>query len=139
MKLVGIVVCLNGNHEFLIIRRSSIDERAGEWTMPGGHIEESDDSIENGAARELKEEANLDCSVQNMRYLGSNGKNKYYFWAKEWTGDVNIDKPNPETGKIEHDQYRWATIDDIKEIDNSKIPIYLLEKALEMSENETDS
>ena len=50
----------------------------------------------------------------------------------EWSGDVDVDKPNPESGEIEHDDYKWATIDDIKTIDDTFIPIYLLEKALEI-------
>ena len=61
---------------------------------------------------------------------------KYYFLTTKWTGKVNVNKPNPHTGLIEHDDYRWATIEQIKDLDNSEIPIYLLEKALEMSKNE---
>jgi hypothetical protein len=53
-----------------------------------------------------------------------------------WSGQVNVSIPNPITNKIEHDDYKWATIEEIKDIDNSEIPIYLLEKALEMSKNE---
>ena len=55
----GIVVCLNEKEEFLVIRRSKSDHRAGQWTIPGGHIDEKDNSIEQGALRELKEETNL--------------------------------------------------------------------------------
>ena len=40
-------------------------------------------------------------------------------------------------GEIEHDDYKWATIDEIKEIENTEIPIYLLEKAVEKAKNET--
>ena len=40
-----------------------------------------------------------------------------------------------KTKKIEHDAYAWATIEQIRQIANSEIPIYLLEKALEMSKN----
>ena len=68
--------------------------------------------------------------------MGQPSKNKHYFLTTKWTGEVNVDKPNPHTGDIEHDDYKWATIEEIKDIDNSKIPIYLLEKALEMSKNE---
>jgi 8-oxo-dGTP pyrophosphatase MutT (NUDIX family) len=75
---VGIVVCLNDEQQFLIIRRSDIDHREGQWTIPGGHIDDKDNSIEAGAVRELEE-------------------------------------------------------------DNSEIPIYLLEKALEISKNEINS
>ncbi len=79
LKTVGIVVCLNDEQQFLIIRRSDIDDRAGQWTMPGGHIDDKDGSIEAGAIRELEEEANLSCKVSDLKYLGKKGKNKYYF------------------------------------------------------------
>ena len=133
---VGIVVCLNDKQQFLIIRRSDIDRRAGQWTIPGGHIDDDDGSIEAGAVRELDEETNLKCNVSDLTYLGEPKEKKYYFLTTEWSGDVNVDKPNPHTGEIEHDDYKWATINDIKDIENSEIPIYLLEKALEMSQNE---
>ena len=136
LKTVGIVVCLNDEQQFLIIRRSNIDDRAGQWTMPGGHIDDEDDSIESGAVRELKEEANLTCKVSDLKYLGKKGKNKYYFFTQKWSGDVNVDRPNPKTNEVEHDAFKWVTINQIKDIEDTKIPIYLLEKALEMSENE---
>jgi 8-oxo-dGTP pyrophosphatase MutT (NUDIX family) len=135
LKTVGIVVCLNDEQQFLIIRRSDIDDRGGQWTMPGGHIDDIDGSIEAGAVRELEEEANLKCSVSDLTYLGEPRPGKHYFWTKKWSGEVNIDKPNPKTDEIEHDDWKWATINDIKDIDDTEIPIYLLEKALEMSKN----
>ena len=135
LKTVGVVVCLNKKQQFLIIRRSDIDDRAGQWTMPGGHIDDEDDSVEEGALRELEEEAALSASLADLKYLGRKSKNKYYFFLQKWTGEVNVDKPNPKTGEIEHDDYRWATLDQIKEIEDTNIPIYLLEKALEMSKN----
>ena len=129
---VGIVVCLNDEQQFLILRRSDIDDREGQWTMPGGHVDPGDSSIEAGAARELLEEANLACKISDLVYLGSPKSRKYYFLTLKWSGEVNVDKPNPKTGEIEHDDYKWATIKDIKELDDTNIPIYLLEKALEI-------
>jgi 8-oxo-dGTP pyrophosphatase MutT (NUDIX family) len=139
LKTVGIVACLNDKQQFLVIRRSDIDMRAGQWTLPGGHIDEFDDSIEAGAVRELHEEAGLKCSADDLRYLGQPKEKKHYFLTLKWGGDVNVDKPNPKTAEIEHDDYKWATIEDIKDIANTEIPIYLLEKALEMSKNEIDT
>ena len=136
LKTVGIVACLNNKQQFLIIRRSDIDRRAGQWTLPGGHIDEFDDSIEAGALRELDEEAGLKCSLSDLQYLGQPKEKKHYFLTLRWSGEVDVDKPNPKTGDIEHDDYRWSTIDEIKDIANTEIPIYLLEKALEMSKNE---
>tara|TARA_R110002110_G_scaffold200818_1_gene411555 strand:+ start:221 stop:673 length:453 start_codon:yes stop_codon:yes gene_type:complete len=135
LKTVGVVVCLNDKQQFLIIRRSDIDKRSGQWTMPGGHIDDADRSIETGAVRELQEEANLKCSVSDLVYLGEPRAQKHYFLTQKWKGEVNIDKPNPKTDEIEHDAYKWATINEIKDIDDTEIPIYLLEKALDMSKN----
>ena len=129
---VGIVVCLNDEQQFLILRRSDIDDREGQWTMPGGHIDSEDGSIEAGAARELFEEANLTCKISDLIYLGSPKAKKYYFLTLKWSGEANVDKPNPKTDEIEHDDYKWATIKEIKDIDDTNIPIYLLEKALEI-------
>ena len=133
---VGIVICIDDSGSFLIIRRSDIDEREGQWTIPGGHVDDEDKSIEAGAARELEEETGLLCLIEDLVYVGEPKPQKYYFYARKWSGDVDVEIPNPKTGQIEHDDYKWATINDIKDIANSEIPIYLLEKALEMSKNE---
>jgi len=135
LKTVGIVACLNNKQQFLVIRRSDIDNRAGQWTLPGGHIDDEDSSIEAGAIRELEEEANLSCSVSDLEYLGKPSKNKHYFLTTTWSGSVNVNKPNPKTNEIEHDDYKWVTLEELKEIEDTSIPIYLLEKALEMSKN----
>ena len=136
LKTVGVVACLNDKQQFLALRRSDIDDREGEWTLPGGHVDDKDGSVEAGAVRELKEEAGLTCKVADLVYLGEPKPEKHYFLTQKWTGDVNVDRPNPETDEIEHDAYRWLTIEDIKELENSKIPNYLLEKALEISKND---
>ena len=118
------------------VRRANAGERTGQCTIPGGHIDDEDGSIEAGAIRELKEETNLNCSEENLVFLGEPKPQKYYFYARQWSGDVDVHIPNPATGEIEHDKFKWAEISEIKDIDNSEIPIYLLEKALEMFKNE---
>ena len=138
MKKAAIVVCLNAKKQFLIIRRSEIDHRAGMWTIPGGHVDSSDLSIESAAARELDEETNLLVNTSDFIYLGTPKPEKYYFLVQKWIGNVNISKPNPNSGLIEHDDWKWATIDDIKDIANSEIPIYLLEKALKIAGFDTN-
>ena len=132
-KEAGIVVCLDRKQRFLIIRRSDMDNRMGQWTIPGGHIDKEDRSIEAGSVRELDEETNLLCNTEDLIYLGEAKPKKYYFLTQKRTGNVSVSKPNPKTGIIEHDDWRWATIDDIKDIANTEIPIYLLEKALKIA------
>ena len=136
LTAAGIIVIIDDESRFLTIRRSDIDKRSGEWTIPGGHIDEKDCTIEHGAIRELKEETNLNCEVCDLVYLGQPKPEKFYFYAKKWNGDVDVSIPNPETNEIEHDDYKWSTLEEIKDIDNTEIPIYLLEKALELSKKE---
>tara|TARA_R100000315_G_C5095253_1_gene54666 strand:+ start:23 stop:469 length:447 start_codon:yes stop_codon:yes gene_type:complete len=136
LKTVGIVVCLNDEQQFLVIRRSNVDDRGGQWTIPGGHIDDKDNSIEAGAVRELEEEAGLTCKISDLVFLGTPKPDKHMFLTQKWTGEVNVDKPNPKTGDIEHDAYKWLTLEQIKDLEDNKIPIYLLEKALEVSKNE---
>ena len=52
---------------------------------------------------------------------------------KENEEDQNIEQ------KSEEDSPEISKEDQIKDLDNSEIPIYLLEKALEMHKNETDT
>jgi len=132
MAEVGVVVCLNDEQQFLILRRSAMDEREGSWTIPGGHIDPEDSSIEQGAARELKEETNLTVKISDLIYLGEPKPKKFYFLTFSWRGKIDADIPNPKTGEIEHDAHKWASIDEIKDIEDTEIPIYLLEKALEI-------
>ena len=138
LQVVGIVICLDDQKRFLIIRRSNVDDRHGQWTIPGGHIDESDRSIESGAVRELDEETDLLCNIEDLVFMGEPKSKKYYFLTRKWTGTVNVNKPNPHTGQIEHDDWKWATINDIKDIANSEIPIYLLEKALKIAGFDSD-
>tara|TARA_B100000886_G_C20402678_1_gene483319 strand:- start:605 stop:1069 length:465 start_codon:yes stop_codon:yes gene_type:complete len=133
LKTVGIIACLDDQQRFLILRRSNIDSRGGQWTIPGGHIDEDDRSIESGAVRELDEETNLLCDTSDLIYLGEPKPKKYYFLTQKWTGTVKVNKPNPVTGEIEHDDWKWATVDEIKQIANTEFPIYLLEKALKIA------
>ena len=138
LKIAGIVVCLDEKQQFLILRRSDIDDREGQWTLPGGHIDEDDCTIEAGAVRELHEEANLKCETCDLLYLGQPKPEKFYFLTQKWTGEVDVDKPNPKTKQIEHDAYKWVSISQLKDIDNTEIPIYLLEKALKIAGFDSD-
>ena len=130
--VAGIVVCIDSRDRFLLLRRSNVDERVGQWTIPGGKVEKSDTSYIAGAQRELREETGLDVKLSDLQYIGMPKPEKYYYLALEWEGEVKIDVPNPKTSIIEHDDYKWATIKEIKGLDNSEIPIYLLEEALEI-------
>ena len=133
-KDIASVVCINDKQQILILRRSKTDKhRPLHWDLPGGHIDPSDNSLEDGAVRELQEEAGIEASIGDLIFIDSRNRKKstrHTFVTTKWTGKVKL-KPNPKTDITEHDEYKWATIDEIKELEQSIIPNYILKKALE--------
>ena len=59
-RQVAKVVIINDNDEVLMLKRSGyVDKYAGEWDLPGGHIQVGED-FAVGMKREVKEETGLD-------------------------------------------------------------------------------
>ena len=139
--LAARVFCINKDGCLLIIKRSKKSYSGkGKWDIPGGHVDEADESLELAALRELFEETNLVCSEKKLIYVGRddwNGDKVYYYTYLYTHGDIKL-LPNPESGFLEHTKYEWATIDDIIHYENQELttfPIYLLRKALEKVQN----
>ena len=136
-KEIASIICVNDDQQILILRRSGTDKhKSGFWDLPGGHIDPSDDSLEAGVARELREEAGLKVSTGDLMYVTKRELHKatrYTFVTTKWTGEINL-KPNPKTDILEHDDHKWATIEEIKDLEQSIIPNYILRKALDKIE-----
>jgi len=87
-------------------------ELAGEgtWTMPGGKFEFGDDLFA-GAARELKEETDLDAahmeikSITNDKYGDAAHFVTLGFLCTEYTGEVKTMEPDEIT------EWRWFSLD----------------------------
>tara|TARA_Y100000034_G_C6538053_1_gene232025 strand:+ start:10 stop:498 length:489 start_codon:yes stop_codon:yes gene_type:complete len=138
-KNIASIICVNDKQQILILRRSQTDKhKPMSWDLPGGHIDPSDNSIEAAAARELQEEAGLSVDINDLIYVAQRDLKKatrYTFVTTKWAGNVEL-KPNPKTDIIEHDEYKWLTIDEIKDLEQSIIPNYILSKALDKIQNE---
>jgi len=136
-NLAARVVCVGPNSTILLIKRApETPINGGMWDIPGGHVDEDDRSLEFAACREIDEETGLIFSENELVYLGRNDwKNDvvYYYGVYSTRMDVKL-LPNPESGFIEHTDYEWVTIDQIKEYEKQELttfPIYLLRMALE--------
>ena len=129
-KQVASSILFNNKNLLLIIRRSNTDPwRPGWWDLPGGNIDKGETPIE-AAVREAKEEANL--TVNNLVKVKTvMGKNilKHYFTTKDWSGEISFNA-NPSSGYIEHDSYRWVSIQELTKIQNSIVPVYIARAAL---------
>ena len=66
-KNVAKVVIIDNNERVLFLKRSDyVDKFAGEWDLPGGHIQVGEELIA-GLKREVKEETGLD--VDNCKFV----------------------------------------------------------------------
>lgn len=102
-EVASIAVC-DGDSILMGKRRDN-----GRWTMPGGHLDKGEEKAE-GAVRELFEEAGIEVSAKDMKYLGSRDvttftgkKKKIHAFQYQWDGERPTTKndPDKEVGKWE--------------------------------------
>ena len=122
---------IDDDDRFLIVRRSDTDWwRPLHWEIPGGKIDDTDSTANHAAIREVQEETGLDLiQCRFMELYKSERITKFYFISRWWTGDVGI-PITQKNGVIEHDAYKWASIDDLKNQEDLIIPVEVFERAL---------
>ena len=106
----GLVPVLRDHHLFLLLRAYRY------WDFPKGLVEKVEDPL-NAAIRELKEESGLvnpkfrwgESYIETERY--SYGKIARYYVAQVAQEKIEL-RPNPISGRREHDEYRWVTYDE---------------------------
>ena len=116
---------------FLIVRRSDTDWwRPLHWEIPGGKIDDTDSTANHAAIREVQEETGLELiQCRFMELYKSERITKFYFISRWWTGDVGV-PITQQSGIVEHDAYKWASIDDLKSQEDLVIPVEVFERAL---------
>ena len=107
------------DNKYLVTRRSNSDDfMPGFWDTPGGGIDFGENH-QHALIREIKEESGLDVKINKLIFCHDIlYPNRHWFvliYECEIVGEeiITID-PN------EHDEYRWVTIDDLKDL--PKIP-----------------
>lgn len=115
----------------LILRRGpTAPWRPGFWNLPGGGIDEGESALQ-AALRECEEESGL--SVTNVRFIGSwnmNGEPIQAFTGEAMDTQVYI---RPNHGIIEHDQYQWIGVEDLRKFQFAEPQIIeVIKRALTM-------
>ena len=132
-KQAASCIIFDNKDRILIIRRSKTDDwKPGWWDTPGGHIEDGEIPVE-AATREADEESGL--TVRNLVQVETKHFSdtiKHFFTTRDYDGVVYFRK-NPETGFIEHDDYRWVTFEQLKDIQKSIIPLSVVKRALHLA------
>tara|TARA_Y100000310_G_C20579392_1_gene762184 strand:- start:314 stop:697 length:384 start_codon:yes stop_codon:yes gene_type:complete len=101
----AIAIIFNEDDEVLLLKRVSPQiSYPGLWGFPGGK-RDGDESFEDCAIRETKEEANLE--VTNLKYVGTEPRPigsfgfVWVYTSRSFYGDVKLD--------FEHTDYEWVT------------------------------
>lgn len=127
---VGSCIIVDNKDRVLILLRGSTDPwKPGWWDLPGGHLDGNEMPID-AATREAKEECGLTVrDLQKVEAKPMGRVMKYFFVTKNYDGNVSL-KPNPQTGITEHDEYRWASFEELQNLNKSIVPVSTIRKAL---------
>lgn len=110
-KQVKVIIEKNG--KYLLVRRVDEEKKEhwGNWECPGGKLEENE-TFEDAAIRESKEETNLKIEiVKRVKELGKNGEiDAVVFLGKPKSNKVKISK--------EHSEFNWFTYDELKKLES---------------------
>ena len=80
------------------------------WDFPGGHLK-NDETWEEGAIREVKEETNL--NVSNLQEISVENVEKRikFFKTSDFTGEIDLDT-------VENKEYMWIKAEELSNYDN---------------------
>ncbi len=115
-KLVAKVLIFYFDNEeplLLVLTRSSYSSAPGLGDLPGGKIE-SDESVEQGAKREVQEETGLilktisPLTVHELQHPSGITKIEYLFYAVVDTQEISV---NPQ----EHSSFKWIALEEIEQ------------------------
>lgn len=132
-NLIAHALVKNSKDEILIIRRTMIKRgkenfEGGKWDIPGGTVEELE-FPSAAAEREVKEEVNLDVTVERIIFEKSDldtKKNEIFTTLIYLCRTVN----NSETVKLdleEHDDYKWVAKADVLAMKDDEVVSYMKE------------
>ncbi|KKP92084.1 MAG: NUDIX hydrolase [candidate division WS6 bacterium GW2011_GWC1_36_11] len=97
----------------LVLQRSEKSGLGGKWSLPGGGLEDGEDSIE-GIKREIVEETTSTVSQIEPYYVKSYKENDDFIVMIGYTCTSNL-----EDVKLnwEHDSYKWLTKEEALKLD----------------------
>jgi len=121
MKNIRASAVVIHNNKVLLIHRIKNGEEY--YVFPGGAVE-NNETIEETALRELKEETSTDASIDKLIYTWrskESNHSQYYYLCKYISGELNLDKNSVEAERMkvgEDDFYEpcWVTLNKIKNL-----------------------
>jgi 8-oxo-dGTP diphosphatase len=105
MQIITVnLIALNNENKILIVKRAKTQSEAGQWSLPGGTVE-NNEPLNYSLIREIKEELNIKIKDFNLvKKINNNNVESYYYLGKI-NEDITLNKENSE--------YKWISLSDI--------------------------
>ena len=111
---LGAVVYVERGDEILLLKRAEGSALAGQWFLPGGAIER-DELPEDGARRELREEAGIEI-VGDLELIGAYPIHVYGVDMVQLSYRGRVAEDAEVTISHEHDGAQWVRPQDMREL-----------------------
>jgi 8-oxo-dGTP diphosphatase len=93
------------SNKVLLLRRKNTDWMDGYYDLPAGHLEDQE-KLKEGAARELKEEADVDVDLKDLKLVHIHQNHHepndphygFMFLAKRWSGQPRLVEDDKSDG-----------------------------------------
>lgn len=121
--VVGAAVTVNRKGEVLIAQRLEGDMLGGLWEFPGGKLE-SDETIEECVARELKEELGINVEVGDFLMTVKHAYSHFTMTMHVYYTKIVSGRPRP----IHCADYKWVNIPNLGKQAYSKADLHVVEK-----------
>lgn len=111
----AVSVILVQTNRILLLKRAQKPGK-GDWDIPGGYLD-WDETLEEGAIRELYEETNLKVDLKDLKFhsyfsnpdnVAENQVIEMYYIATKYSGEIKLQEE-------EVDSYRWFGLDELPE------------------------
>lgn len=113
IKVSGIIVECRG--KILLLKRQLNDSQSGKWCLPGGSVEENE-TYEDAAKRELKEETGLE--VNDLEEIGFHNYDEPKLYINYMVFRVSFRDRPVIVLSDEHSEYLWVSYDAALHMDN---------------------
>lgn len=112
--LVTVYCAVKYKNKFLLLKRKTPEV----WEFPGGKIE-FDENLKEAAKRELKEETGIDLNLRDIKLLGVEGVRYPNNYVKQvvvlFSSEIKK-KPKVRLGDKDHFEYRWFSLNELKNL-----------------------
>ncbi len=121
--VVGAAVTVNSKGEVLIAQRKQNDMLGGLWEFPGGKLE-SDETIEECIARELKEELGINIAVGDFLMTVKHAYSHFTMTLHVYRAKIISGRPRP----VDCADYAWVKVPMLGKFAYSKADLHVVAK-----------